>query len=115
MTQIKTCTGLEGKACYQIAIGHGGAQRDDDLCREHYLEASADEFVTATVTAGKITDVRTQESVGQGGTVTLDPVLTDLAALVYAGLIDPKSVTDAGTAAGKSKTTRGGKTAEQDA
>lgn len=71
--------------CYEVTIG--GA-RSREHCRGHYNgEVLAKvELVRFEVTAGRVTDARTQVSHGPGTVVELDPAETNVAALVAAGL-----------------------------
>jgi hypothetical protein len=63
-------------------------QRPINLCREHLLEVIAGEIVRVEV-VGKwgVVDVRSHETVYAPGVVELDPAQTNIAQLVYAGVV----------------------------
>lgn len=71
--------------CYNVAIG---AARSRVHCRPHYNSdvLKGVELVKFEVTAGAVTDARTQVSHGKGNVVELDPAETNIAALVAGGL-----------------------------
>lgn len=80
--------------CFEVAIG---AARSRDLCRTHYrdLLAKSTDLVKCEVVASHgsrgqsagVTDCVTNETVRFGGTVTLDPRETNIAALVAGGIV----------------------------
>lgn len=98
---IKFCKNDDGK----IAIGTG--IRPIEYCRECHIQAHSGEFVEASVVinhrdlgidpeALAIACAKTGEDISTG-TVWLDPVETNIAALVYAGYIEviqPKAKAD---------------------
>lgn len=92
MQPVRFCSHGE---CFEAAIR--GA-RATDKCRTHYREllAAADDLVACEVTttpeglngeASGVTDAITNETVRPGGTVTLDPRETNIAALVAGGIV----------------------------
>lgn len=64
-------------------------------CRTHYLDLCGGEFVQFKVTGpARIIDARTSESVPAPGTVELDPVATNIRALValeFGEIVAPKA------------------------
>lgn len=85
--KIKFCA---RPGCHQVAVGVSrwspDEQPEDRYCREDYLAEALGETVFAEVVGRcPVTDLRTQDSVGRGGIVELDPRQTNLAQLVYAG------------------------------
>lgn len=81
--------------CYDVAVK---AARSSDLCRGHYRSevlAHATDLVTCEVLASEgrrgelagVTDCVSNETVRHGGTVTLDPRETNIAALVAGGTV----------------------------
>lgn len=84
---IKFCA---KSGCRGVAIGVARWDKDvpaeKDHCRKHFLSEVLTETVTCEVVGSNlITDVRTQEGVGKGGQVELDPLEVNIAQLVYAG------------------------------
>jgi hypothetical protein len=89
--------GREG--CYEVAVGVSTWDRDaprpEPLCRPHRLDGLA--TVRCEVIGPlAITDVRTQQGIGKGGQVELDPVETNIAQLVYAGHVKVLPVAESG-------------------
>lgn len=82
--------------CFEVAIAAARSRRH---CRGHYRDilAQATDLVRCEVTAGAgisvraalagVTDCVTNETVRQGGVVTLDPQETNIAALVAGGTV----------------------------
>lgn len=91
MQPVKFCA---TSGCFDVAVR--GA-RADDLCRTHYREllATVTDLVTCEVVAGRgsrgesagVTDCVTNQTVRFGGKVTLDPLETNIAALVAGGTV----------------------------
>lgn len=84
---IKMC---KHDRCFEPAIGVSRWDPDkkpeSDHCRPHYLSDVLTETVRAEVVGPcAITDCRTQQGVGKGGVVELDPLETNVLQLVYAG------------------------------
>lgn len=96
------------KGCFEAAIM---TKRSDDLCRSHYrtdILAKVDlveaEVIPSNGSRGEsagVTDAVTNATVRQG-TVRLDPAETNIAALVYGGIIKvtPSKAAEAVKAAG---------------
>ena len=85
---IKFCKHDGG--CHEVAIGvsrwHPDQKPVSNYCRPHYLSDVLTETVRCEVVGPcAVTDCRTQQGVGKGGTVELDPLETNVAQLVYAG------------------------------
>jgi hypothetical protein len=90
------------RGCGNVAVAHGRWEgkpnkpatrnphpvRPRDLCRQHLLDSIAGEIVRVEV-VGKwgVVDVRTSETVYAPGVVELDPAQTNIAQLVYAGIV----------------------------
>lgn len=80
--------------CFEVAIK---TKRTDDLCRPHHREvlAKVEDLVRCEVIAARgsrgesagVSDCLTNETVRFGGVVTLDPLETNIAALVYGGAV----------------------------
>jgi hypothetical protein len=96
MSDVQFCA-VDG--CNEVAVGHGYWQgrrgtenprppRPRDKCRSHAYGEFGHEFVRVQVVGpARIVDVRTGESVEAPGFVELDPVQTNIAMLVYGGLV----------------------------
>lgn len=90
--EIKFC---EVGGCKKPAVGTG--KRPIKFCRGHYVSECGPEFeawqVTQAVADAEdvegIACAKTGEVIDGGGTVWLDPKETNVAALVYAGFIEP--------------------------
>lgn len=91
MQPIRFCA---HSGCFEVAIK---AKRAEDLCRTHYREdilANATDLVACEVIpstgrkgeAAGVTDAITNQTV-YGGPVVLDPQETNIAALVYGGIV----------------------------
>jgi hypothetical protein len=92
MQPIRFCTSAK---CYEVAIK---TARSADKCRTHYrtevLAAAADELVQCQVVPSEgrkgekagVSDCLTNATV-HSGLVTLDPAETNIAQLVYSGLV----------------------------
>lgn len=82
---VKFCTHAR---CNKVAVRTG---RSDEHCRSHY---ATDVLPTVqlvrckVVGPAQIIDARTDEPVDPGGDVELDPEVTNIAALVYAQLVE---------------------------
>lgn len=76
--------------CTAVAIGVSRWDPEldpvSDLCREHYL-AGVEMVRCEVIGQAKIVDVRTDESVGKGGVVELDPLQTNIAVLAGIGFV----------------------------
>lgn len=85
-SMIKFCKADDGK----IAIGTG--IRPVEYCRAHYVATYGDQFQAWTVIAPyddvAIACAKTGEDIERGGTVWLDPVETNIPALVYGQFIE---------------------------
>lgn len=74
--------------CNKVAVRMG---RSAECCRAHY---ASDVLAGVTLTRARvcgpaqIVDARTDEAVDPGGVVELDPEVTAVPALVYAGLVE---------------------------
>lgn len=88
MKDIKFCVNDDGRIAVGVSRWNPDEKPQSDLCRPCYLE-QADLVQARVVGPLEITDAVTGVGVGQGGTVTLDPLQTDLAQLVYAGHVEP--------------------------
>lgn len=90
MQPVRFCAATN---CFEVAIK---TKRSDDLCRTHVREAMAKatdlvvcEVVPSVGIRGEVAgvaDAITNQTVRQGR-VTLDPLETNIAALVYGGLV----------------------------
>ncbi len=101
--------------CFDAVVGVGywqGRQGTEnplppwpnDMCRIHHLERIEPGLVRCKVVGpARIVDTRTTTSVAMPGEVELDPVETNIAALVYAGYV---KVLPATKSAAASKTTK---------
>lgn len=87
MTKIKFCANGDQR----IAVGTG--IRPMKFCRPCHVDAYQGEFQQWKVIVPDpeiaIACAKTGEDIGAGGTVWLDPVETNIPALVYAGFIEP--------------------------
>lgn len=88
MSTVKFCKHAGG--CHDVTIGVSRWNRENepvsDFCRTHYLSDVLTETVRCEVVGpAPVTDCRTQQGVGKGGVVELDPLETNVAQLVYAG------------------------------
>jgi len=85
--EIKFCENDDGR----IAIGTG--IRPIRFCRPCHVETYSGEFMQFNVVAPypdvAVACAKTGEDIERGGTVWLDPVETNIAALVYGGFIAP--------------------------
>ena len=85
--EIKLCKYDDGK----IAIGTG--IRPIENCRAHYVEEFGSEFqqwkVVAPYPDVAVVCARTGEDIERGGTVWLDPIETNIPALIYGQFIAP--------------------------
>lgn len=86
--------------CFELGVGVGywqgrrgtenPARPRKRRCRGHYVGICGPEFVRCTVvseTVEAVVDARTGADIEFGGTVELDPVCTNIAALVGAGIV----------------------------
>lgn len=84
---IKYC---ERDRCKKVAVGTGN--RPVRWCRTHYVDEHGAEFVQCKVTVDDpnlaVACARTGADVGRGGIVWLDPVETQIMALVYGGIVE---------------------------